>query len=1163
MLYFYANFTQEHWPKNEAIYPTMRERLILEIKFPEGAACGPFWDTESLNWLENQISQKDLNDFVESEADLEILNKLLGILLRLEKDAILKYDANVARAINLVERQASLWKKLGFNAASENVVLVRELTNEYLKGNRHQSTQHDAEKALRMYQDREKEQRQQDEERAQWKQKIITDYGLPKSIVNHSFWDNQPVDWKRVHQTLQKTNFADDIGDRSNWSIGTLVAFVGSKAIIKSAIQQNLLNPNKKHNKDRTALHFAAWGGSVEAVQYFIDEVKLDSKQVTNGTTLLHYAGLSCDLGLIKYLIVTKKFDPKQKNNFGLTTLHYVTGSIETIKYLIEVCNLDPNQVDDRGMNALHWAASTSDDVEMVKYLIEVCNMDPTVKDHKGRTAFHIAKWARPSNVCAYLSDHKKLQQIRYQNFCKKLSTDDVTTLETFLHKEISEKDLQELIEKEADLELLNKLLGILLRLEQKAMASNPDQLLTLIQRQSSLWKKLGSNVSPAHVALANKFAQDYLQVIRVDSANNQNQAKALEASAQFNRPGAAEALKTYRQEEADRLSRLLSAQRGNTTAHVKGLQQLSDLGIPQATSHLTTYFANIAEGYYRKATQQPNESKQALSDLRELAKTRTEGVYYLGRVLFEQYQRLNPLQKILSYNLADEARRLFFYIGDGSDPGISYGQGLCLEYGIGVEVNMLQALQSYFFAATYQCAEGLTALKRWSYCDEKKHASLACLANLYQGVRIAQLGDLRDSPENYYNHYFQEAFQISKAEAVAHIVRLKRHFEIPTSLKILMLQLCALNAPEIMPQEVKLALNYLFDAMNKLTLTEDRFYQQLKLLPEQLGGAVVAQYALDLYEDHSVGLEYRAAWLELAYLKLQANKRKADEQLLNLIMVKRDGIPEMMATVAERFSRCNIMQEASVATSSSATSSTSVSPVKVAAAPVVEEISLENRLKNANYPMEKLDDLPEDYFDPITHRLMKNPHMANDGHIYDLTTIEARHNMDAPFNPSIKINKALAIEHIELRYKIMKVVEDQERLNASSVPSAPPLAEEKPIVVATSSATAAPPLHVEQPVIDTAPASTPSVPPSNDHDVQSLIVTAPPAPSAPPMNDDDDDNDSLVKYPVIPPTALPIPAGTARALATSMPFIASDSLYPKVSAATEVIIDRKAQAAL
>lgn len=178
------------------------------------------------------------------------------------------------------------------------------------------------------------------------------------------------------------------------------VAMSGSVVAMKYIIEVLKLDPTSFDPNGRNVLHYAALSGSVDAMKYAVDVLHIhpDSANKLIANTLL-FAAQSGSVAAMEYVINVLKHDPKSVNQSGSNALHFAaqSGSIEAMKYAIDVLKIDPKSVNKTGGNILHYAAQGSvKGVRYVRLLSYKLNLklDPTVCDWSGHDAFYHADLA-------------------------------------------------------------------------------------------------------------------------------------------------------------------------------------------------------------------------------------------------------------------------------------------------------------------------------------------------------------------------------------------------------------------------------------------------------------------------------------------------------------------------------------------------------------------------------------------------------------------------------------------------------------------------------------------------------------------------------------------------------------------------------------------------
>jgi len=188
-------------------------------------------------------------------------------------------------------------------------------------------------------------------------------------------------------------------------------AWSGSVEAMKYAIDTLKIAPLSTENDDRNALHYAAWGGSVEAMKYAIDTLKIAPQSTENdGANALHHAAWSGSVEAMKYAIDTLKIESQSTENNDRNALHYAawSGSVEAMKYAIDTLKIAPQSTENDGANALHHAA-WSGSVEAMKYAIDTLKIEPQSTENDGANALHNAAWSGSVEAMKYAIDTLKI----------------------------------------------------------------------------------------------------------------------------------------------------------------------------------------------------------------------------------------------------------------------------------------------------------------------------------------------------------------------------------------------------------------------------------------------------------------------------------------------------------------------------------------------------------------------------------------------------------------------------------------------------------------------------------------------------------------------------------------------------------------------------------
>lgn len=159
--------------------------------------------------------------------------------------------------------------------------------------------------------------------------------------------------------------------------------------------------------KGNTCIHYAAWGGHIECVQYFGDLLGAQALDVQNdeGLTPLQLATAGDFHSIVAY--ITQKTqdcamlsgdDPSVSNtcgevsSSGMTALHRAAshGAYDTANYMLQLSRMSVNQQANNGNTALHYAAQHGHKA-IVQLLIQQPSVDVSISNEYGLSPFHYA----------------------------------------------------------------------------------------------------------------------------------------------------------------------------------------------------------------------------------------------------------------------------------------------------------------------------------------------------------------------------------------------------------------------------------------------------------------------------------------------------------------------------------------------------------------------------------------------------------------------------------------------------------------------------------------------------------------------------------------------------------------------------------------------------
>ena len=225
-----------------------------------------------------------------------------------------------------------------------------------------------------------------------------------------------------------------------------LASHRGDLEEVKRLVEEKKLNPLEKGGEyGQNALHYAAAGGHLGVMKYFIERGYNPASESTEGWTCLHYAARFNHYDLVQYLVDEQKMDPMCQSKLGNTPLHLAciggstsvvsylinamskylpiedvlrckgyngwsplhtaayNGKLEIIKLLITKFNSDPLMTDDNGSIALH-AAAQEGHLHTVKFFVEQIKCNPSHKDKNKVTPLHLAAGMGHLDIVKYLT---------------------------------------------------------------------------------------------------------------------------------------------------------------------------------------------------------------------------------------------------------------------------------------------------------------------------------------------------------------------------------------------------------------------------------------------------------------------------------------------------------------------------------------------------------------------------------------------------------------------------------------------------------------------------------------------------------------------------------------------------------------------------------------
>lgn len=199
-----------------------------------------------------------------------------------------------------------------------------------------------------------------------------------------------------VHVPPPPTNTSDQGGSHRNIPL-QLAALKGDLRTAKTLVEMERWNPLYKDSGGNNALHYAAAGGSLEVLKYFIEEGYNPSCLNQDGATPLHLACQYGHFNIVKYLITDQQVDPLCQDKEEMSPFHYACkgGNLSIAQLLVNamgylsteyICN----EKTQHGATPLH-IASLNSHLNIVKYLVTNLKANPLCKDKEQWTPLHYA----------------------------------------------------------------------------------------------------------------------------------------------------------------------------------------------------------------------------------------------------------------------------------------------------------------------------------------------------------------------------------------------------------------------------------------------------------------------------------------------------------------------------------------------------------------------------------------------------------------------------------------------------------------------------------------------------------------------------------------------------------------------------------------------------
>ncbi len=170
----------------------------------------------------------------------------------------------------------------------------------------------------------------------------------------------EQLQWVFIHDPCaleRKDEFQHDL---SYYAVAS-----GSISLLKFLIKE--YNPAKRDSLGCSIIHYAAFLGNLEALKLLTEPNPQCPKpmyltyETKDKRTAAHFAAKSGKLEALRYILSIDKHSLKKQDHYGRTVVHYaaLSGNQEILEYLLDRNQDSLNQLDASGLNICHFAAGS------------------------------------------------------------------------------------------------------------------------------------------------------------------------------------------------------------------------------------------------------------------------------------------------------------------------------------------------------------------------------------------------------------------------------------------------------------------------------------------------------------------------------------------------------------------------------------------------------------------------------------------------------------------------------------------------------------------------------------------------------------------------------------------------------------------------------------